>query len=73
MAGGDGIADALRDGLAEIAESISAVARSIDRLGLADAATPMGAIEVLSREVRDGMVSIAGAMESVAEAIGNHD
>jgi len=46
--------------LLQLAEQAKRAARAIDRLGLADAATPMGAIEVLSIELK----RIADAMES---------
>ena len=48
------------DGLFAIARGLAAVAEAINRLGNADAATPMGAIEMLSKEVRDGFSSLAG-------------
>lgn len=40
------------NGLYAIAEAVSELARAIDRLGTKDAATPMGAIELLASEVK---------------------
>ena len=51
--------------LGKIAEGLQAIARALDRLGVADAATPMGAIEVLAEQVRDGFEAPAAAMERV--------
>lgn len=53
------------DGLFAIARSLVGVAAAIDRLGTGSASTPMGAIEVLSKEVRDGCQALA---QAVAEA-----
>ncbi len=41
------------DGLFAISRSLKEVAKSIDRLGLNDANTQMGAIELLAKEVKD--------------------
>ena len=51
------------------AEAINRLARAVDRLGTADAATPMGAIEVLAVAVREGCAAIASALGELAEAI----
>ena len=50
------------DGLLAIAAAIGSLARAIDRLGTADAATPMGAIEILSMEIKDGFSNLASAV-----------
>lgn len=50
------------DGQFAIACAIMHVARALDRLGTADAATPMGAIEFLAVEVK----GVATAMEDMA-------
>ena len=50
------------DGLLAIAEAIGSLARAIDRLGPANAATPMGAIEILAMEVKEGFSSLASAV-----------
>lgn len=57
------------DGLFAIARSIELVAGSIDRLGTADAATPMGAIEALIVGLRENSERTAEAIESVAASI----
>lgn len=55
--------DAFLVGCARIAEALDRVAQSLSRLGLADASTGMGAMELLAMEVRDGCARIAVAME----------
>jgi len=50
------------DGLFAIAEALQTVARGLHRLGLAEASTPMGALEVLSLEVRDGFNNLCAAL-----------
>lgn len=52
-----------------IAQAIRLVANALDRLGTANAATPMGAIEFLAIEVRNGSQAIAGAIGDLAEAV----
>ena len=56
------------DGLLAIAAAIGDLARAVNRLGTADAATPMGAIEILSMEIKDGFSNLASA---VAEGHGD--
>lgn len=51
------------DGLFAIAHSLDGVARAIRDLGNADAATPMGAIEALGLAMKNGLDSIAIAIE----------
>jgi hemoglobin-like flavoprotein len=54
-----------------IAEAILVFARAIDRLGLADAATRMGAIELLSLEIKhhgESVTILADAINNLAEA-----
>jgi hypothetical protein len=41
------------DGLFAIARANEKIARAIERLGVNDAATPMGAIELLAGEIRN--------------------
>ncbi len=55
------------------AEAIFDLAGAVQRLGLADAGTPMGAIEVLAMEVKEGCAEIASALHAVAEAIRDHE
>jgi len=45
------------------------VAKAIKRLGTNDAATPLGALELVAKEIRDGMTAIAGALDGVAEGL----
>lgn len=42
------------DGLFAIARALNDVAKSLRELGVNDAATPMGAVEMLAKEVKDG-------------------
>lgn len=51
------------------AMALYAIANALDRLGLAGAATPMGALEVISKELKDGFEGIAGAIGSIGGAI----
>lgn len=47
-----------------VAAGLFAIARAIDRIGTGNAATEMGAIELLAKEVRDGFELIAAAIEN---------
>ena len=60
-------------GLALIAAALMEVAAAIHRLGLAEASTPMGAIEVLAKEVKESGEAIASALDDVASAIKPQD
>lgn len=51
------------DGLFAISRAIEKLSRAVDRLGTNDAATQMGAIELLAKETRDGLTAIAAAIE----------
>lgn len=53
------------DGLFAIARSIDGLAYQIKNLGTADAATPMGAIEILAKEVG----RVAESLSSIESAI----
>ena len=55
--------------LNEMKESISEIAKSIDRLGNGNAETELGAIENLSMAINSSCRDIAAALEQVAEAI----
>ena len=57
------------DGLFAIARGLHAIARSITVLGNADASSPMGALENLSMELKNGLLLIASSMESVSASI----
>jgi hypothetical protein len=52
-----------------IAVAILSLARAIDRLGNADAATPMGGLEALGDCILKANSSVAVALHDVAEAI----
>ncbi len=53
----------------EMIEAIESVAFGLRCLGTNDAASSMGAIELLAMEVRDGTKRIAEALVLIAEAI----
>lgn len=55
------------DGLYAISRSIRELASSLDRLGVNNADTPMGALELLSLEVRNGATAIVQAIEQAGE------
>lgn len=57
------------DGAFAIACALCAVGRAIQRLGTADAATPFGAVEMLSKEVKSIADSIDQGLFAVADAI----
>jgi hypothetical protein len=58
-----------------IARGQGEIAAALHRLGTADAATPMGAIEFLSLEIKNGFERLASAIEDAAEipARGPHE
>lgn len=58
----------LSDG-ANIANALFAIARALDRLGTNDAATPMGAVELLAKEVRDGADAMANSLQGLTDAV----
>lgn len=49
----------LTGGLFAIARSIDGLADAVDRLGTNSADTGMGAIELLARELRDGLAAVS--------------
>jgi hypothetical protein len=55
------------DGLFAIARALERVGRAIDRLGNADAATPMGGLEALGGVLKDGMEQMASAISGLRE------
>lgn len=55
-----------------IAEAIHALARSINKLGNADAATPMGALEALGEHLGEKLSEIALSIGELADAIREH-
>jgi hypothetical protein len=48
--------------LHEVAVALNGIATAINKLGLVDASTPMGAVELLSKEVNEGAESIASSI-----------
>ena len=54
-----------KEGLLAIAEAINNLAKAVYRLGTDQAITPMGAIEVLSKEVKDGFSLLASAVSDL--------
>jgi hypothetical protein len=50
------------DALFAVADGIDGLRRSVDRLGLGGAATPMGAIEVLSMAIDEGLKALAASV-----------
>ena len=66
----DGSPMTLTDG---VVHGLLRIASSLKLLGLADAATPLGAIEALSKEVHDGSLRIAEGLHAIAEAIARHE
>jgi hypothetical protein len=50
-------------------EGLEMVARAIQRLGNADAGTPMGGLEALGAVIKEAGESISGALHELAEAI----
>lgn len=51
----------------QVAREHKNVAYQLGRLGLADAVTPMGAIEILSKALGDGLDGIASAITEAAD------
>jgi len=62
-----------RDRGYDIAEALEKIGRDIryaaDCLGTNAASTPMGAIEVLAMEVREGFIHLSEAIDGLAQAI----
>lgn len=56
----------------EVAEAILTLARAINRLGNADAATPMGGLEALGAHLADKLGDIAASIDDLAESIREH-
>lgn len=63
----------MRDQYSDVVDAISAVARALRRLGMADASTNLGAIEHLSDSIQKSGDRIADALERIAEAIEHHE
>jgi len=52
-----------------IAVALAFVGRAIDRLGNADAATPMGGLEALGAVFKEGLESLSQAVTTVADQL----
>jgi len=71
---GQRVASALREAFTtdeeeNVVGGLYAIARMLNRLGLADASTPFGALESVSKEMHDGSQRIAEALGDVASAL----
>ena len=51
-------------------EALQDIALALRRLGVADADTHMGALELLAMETRDGTRRVAEGLHAIAEALG---
>ncbi len=56
-----------------LAEALEKIAKALSNLGLGNAATQMGAIELLSKEVKEGSERIAEGLQAISEAISERD
>lgn len=65
---GDG-AFAIAYALLELKNAQVQTARALNKLGLADASTPFGAIEMLAKELKDTAQSISETGMAIADAI----
>jgi hypothetical protein len=59
----------IAQGLFAIAAALDRVAEALQRLGLNDASTPMGAMELLSKAVVDGFDKVETAANRLAKGI----
>lgn len=55
------------DGLFAIARALEHVAKAIERLGLNEAATPMGALELVAKEIKDGLKDVGDAIVAAGQ------
>lgn len=69
---GDG-AYAIAYALMDLSDSQEATAKALNRLGLGDASTRMGAIELLASEVKSASQSIAESLDGVGSATGANE
>ena len=53
----------------ELSMKLGDIATALDKLGLADALTNMGALELLSKEIKEGSQRIADALLAIADAL----
>ena len=52
-----------------LADALNSIAAALSRLGTADAATPMGAIEHLVMEMEESSGKISDGLHAIADAI----
>lgn len=57
----------------EHAEATAAVAAAIRKLGLADASTPMGAIEIVGLTLKEELSQIGNALHEIGVALERRD
>ena len=57
----------------ELTDALKLIARALRELGTNNAATEMGAIEMLALEVREGSTRIAEGLQAIAEAISERE
>lgn len=57
------------DGLYSIAKALHHVAKAIEKLGNADAATPMGGLEALGQVMKEGFHDLATALDGAGQSV----
>jgi len=62
-----------KDGKYAIALALMDVAYQLKCLGVGNAATEQGALELLAMEVRDGLASVASSLDSLANAVNDKE
>jgi hypothetical protein len=62
-------ARAIAYALLELTDAQMRTTRALDKLGLADASTPFGAIEVMAKELKNSTQTESEAVAAVVEAI----
>jgi hypothetical protein len=60
----------ISDGLFAVAKSIDGLAKAVDRLGMSNADTPMGAVEFLSKQIKDSADQVCHELREVQERQG---
>jgi len=56
---------------ANVVDVLQYIARALHRLGVADASTPLGALEAHALVIKEGTAAIAGSLSLIADAIGD--
>lgn len=57
---------------ANLVDGLLSIARALNRLGNADASTPMGGLEALGKAILDSADRIANSIDGLADAISGH-